>query len=303
MTGAGGGGSAARSGGGSELGARIGQKLQRSGTAALSMLRLPGEARRSRGESLEMPPVAAAASAAPTKMPDGRSCTGHIVLPASATEVPHQHFANNHSVTGVTIPPSVRTIAYGAFQGCRYLTEVTIPPTVKEVGEQAFWACDRLERVVISEGVERIGERAFKECPALKSVVIPASVASVGKTAFSECRSLTTAIVLNGKRPLSLGSIEQGDRVRALPGIESQGVSSSVVGKEGTVLVKKDNLKVKFDGESRDWYTISDWVEKVNTDPFPGAFPPSVKVTCTTFAGLPDALRALVPDAAKAVQP
>ena len=39
-----------------ELGASIGQKLQRSGTAALSMLRMPGEARRSRGDSAAFSP-------------------------------------------------------------------------------------------------------------------------------------------------------------------------------------------------------------------------------------------------------
>ena len=77
----------------------------------------------------------------------------------------------------------------------------------------------------------------------------------------------------NGGSAYSAGPIEEGDRVRALPGIENEGVSSDVVGKEGTVIVMSshDELEVKFDGDVRNWHTSSDWVEKVvaNTAPSP----------------------------------
>jgi len=77
------------------------------------------------------------------------------------------------------------------------------------------------------------------------------------------------------------GTIEEGDRVRALPGIECQGVDPSVVGKEGTVRVKSDDLQVEFDGESRKWYTSESYVEKVKQVPIT-----PTPVACQTSSSL-----------------
>jgi SpoVK/Ycf46/Vps4 family AAA+-type ATPase len=54
---------------------------------------------------------------------------------------------------------------------------------------------------------------------------------------------------------------KEGDRVRALPGIESQGVDIDVVGMEGTVVCVSDDLQVNFGG--RTWYTSADYVENI----------------------------------------
>ena len=59
--------------------------------------------------------------------------------------------------------------------------------------------------------------------------------------------------------------LKQGDRVLALPGIECQGVCSTCVGKEGVVVVKSDDLQVRFDGVGRTWYTREEWLKKIDS--------------------------------------
>ena len=66
-------------------------------------------------------------------------------------------------------------------------------------------------------------------------------------------------------QPGGSSPLKQGDRVLALPGIECQGVCSTCVGKEGVVVVKSDDLQVRFDGDGRTWYTREEWLKKIDS--------------------------------------
>ena len=62
--------------------------------------------------------------------------------------------------------------------------------------------------------------------------------------------------------------LREGERVRALPGIESQGISRRVVGKLGTIQngARGFGWNVRFDGERYSCHTNERYLERVEDD-------------------------------------
>ncbi|HBK02422.1 MAG TPA: hypothetical protein DDY77_05285, partial [Clostridiales bacterium] len=104
--------------------------------------------------------------------------SGEITIPATATEIKADVFADHRRVTAVKFA--------GALEGS--LT----------IGENAFSGCTSLKTLELVEGVTTIGANAFNKCSALVSVNIPASVTLIERGAFNSCAALSSLTFDNG---------------------------------------------------------------------------------------------------------
>lgn len=85
---------------------------------------------------------------------DGETASGDIVIPDNITNINHDAFQYNESITGVTIPNGVTSIGEDAFRGCSQLQTLALPNTLEKIGEGAFKDCPALTEFTIPDGID-----------------------------------------------------------------------------------------------------------------------------------------------------
>ena len=108
-----------------------------------------------------------------------------VTIPAGATSIEEEAFADCPLLTSVSIPNSVTSIERAAFANCPLLTSINIPNGMTSIAQDLLSGSKSLESVNIPDSVTSIGYCAFGGCQLLKSVSIPDSVTSIGESAFS----------------------------------------------------------------------------------------------------------------------
>ena len=117
-----------------------------------------------------------------------------IVLPATATEIAKDAFAESETLEKITFPKKVTTIPSGVLSYCKSLKKVTFKGKIKKIGTMAFDYCTNLQSITIPKTVKKIGKAAFKDCKNLKKITIPKNVEKINSVTFGGCKELSKVV-------------------------------------------------------------------------------------------------------------
>ena len=167
-----------------------------------------------------------------------------LVIPETATEIPHHAFFRCMSINKVVIPASVKTIGREAFMYCENLSvvefadgletiennafresgvvSIELPDTVTTLELGVFNQCKKLKSVKLPANIELIPQYAFYACP-ITSIIIPETVTEIQSNAFNKCEKLKT--VYN----LSELNIEKGKTTYGYVGKYAENVYTELV--------------------------------------------------------------------------
>ncbi len=121
----------------------------------------------------------------------------------------------------------------GGFDNHSTLELVRLPSVLQELLTNAFASCTNLSEITLPDSLHTIRTQAFKTCTKLKTFTIPANVQIIGDAPLSECANLETMEVEAGNTNFA---VIQDCLINTKTGHLVQGIASSVIPKDGTVL-------------------------------------------------------------------
>ena len=115
---------------------------------------------------------------------------GSVTIPAEATVIGEEAFANNTAITAITIPNTVTTLNTRAFYYCTNLARVTMADSVTTINVGVFAYCAKLTNVTFSANLTTIDADAFDYACTVSGThyyYLPDHITTLGWTPFSDC--------------------------------------------------------------------------------------------------------------------
>lgn len=243
-----------------------------------------------------------------------------LVIPSSVEEISSQAIVACDNLSNLTIPfignKRVSEIAYfesifggskpenlkvtvlsgttiedEAFINVNYLSSIVLSSELKTIGNNAFINCSMLSEVIFNletNVLETIGNSAFSGCSQISSLTLPSSLKQIGNYAFADCSQINSINIPMSIEYIGIGAFRNWSSLQTLNIEENH---PNYILQDGALLSKDGKTLVLYvAGDSKDSYTIPNFVETLNAYAFSGANNLKEVVVPNTILTLPEGL-------------